>query len=484
MNFSTPFSKSRLDSLSLFSILWAVATIFHLLSFPEDVRLLHPISWLSGVAAVAVFLFPRSILLLVLLLCFRIADVWQWIPFIPNHIFFEFLLNIGMLLAIGWSYCKQSRESATERLDLADAGVRERFFQSFAPVARISLLILYFFAVLHKLNWDYLNPASSCGTFLLNGIAAKRLPFLPSGEWVELSAVWGTLLLEAGIPLMLCFRRTRTAGILIGMVFHFFLSIHPHRGIYSFSALMFSLYVLFTPPDFPQKLQEVLHALGRKWQTAPFLLKAVGMCSLPAFALLAWLNWYDRLYIAGFLYWSAWAAAAMLLFVLVLLGGSGYAGIRPESIFRIKTPFLWLVPALLFFNGMSPYLGLKTESSFSMFSNLRTEGGKTNHLFMPNTIRLTNFQEDLVEVTETDAEEFQVLLDKEKYITSFEFQRVASEIKRDFRALYKRNGKQDTLIVKGGISNRPELTSPHSWFFNKFFYFRYIDKEGPCKCMH
>ena len=485
MKFFTSAEKSPMDRFSLFVHLWAVASLIHLISFPEDVRLHQPISWLAGVAAVAIFIFPRSILLFILLLLFRIVDVAQWIPFVANHILFEFLLNIGMLMAVLWSVFRQWRRSEAGVPDFSDAEVREKIYRSFAPLARVSLLLLYFFAVLHKLNWDYLNPAISCGSHLLNGIAASRLTFMPEGDWVQLSAVWGTLLFEAGIPLLLLFRRTRAAGILIGMGFHFFLSIHPHQGIYSFSVLMFALYGLFVPADFPEKLQHVLDKLVLKpWrQTAP-ILKVLMIGTILVLATLAWINWQHKLYVAGFLYWSAWAISAMFIYAAVLLKHGGLGSVKSSGMLRISTKAFWLVPAVIFLNGVSPYLGLKTESSFSMFSNLRTEGGRTNHLFIPNTVRLTNFQDDLVEVLETDAEEFKFLIERNQLITYFEFRRKASSIKRDFRALLRRNGRTDTLVVKGGVPSLPEYTSPHSWFLDKVFYFRYVDKEGPCTCMH
>ena len=477
--------KSPMDRLSLFVHLWAVASLIHLISFPEDVRLLQPISWLAGVAAVAIFIFPRSILLFILLLLFRIVDVAQWIPFVANHILFEFLLNIGMLLAVLWSVYRQWRRNESGVPDFSAAEVREKIYHSFAPMARVSLLLLYFFAVLHKLNWDYLNPAISCGTHLLNGIAAKRLPFLPEGEWVQLSAVWGTLFFEAGIPLLLLFRRTRAVGILIGMAFHFFLSIHPHQGIYSFSVLMFALYGLFVPPGFPARLQWILDRyVLSPWRQTPFVLRMLLVGTVLVLAVMAWINWQHKLYVAGFLYWSAWAISAMGIYAAVLWVSRGLGSADSKHLFRIPTKAFWLLPAIILLNGMSPYLGLKTESSFSMFSNLRTEGGKTNHLFIPNTVRLTNFQDDLVEVLETDAEEFQFLIERNQLITYFEFRRRASNIKRDFRTLIRRNGRTDTLVVKGGISSLPEYTSPHSWLLDKIFYFRYVDKEGPCTCMH
>ena len=53
-------------------------------------------------------------------------------------------------------------------------------------------------------------------------------------------------------------------------------------------------------------------------------------------------------------------------------------------------------PLLVVLNGMCPYLGLKTDSSFAMFSNLRTEPGFANHLVMPHGPQPFGFQGDLV----------------------------------------------------------------------------------------
>ena len=50
-------------------------------------------------------------------------------------------------------------------------------------------------------------------------------------------------------------------------------------------------------------------------------------------------------------------------------------------------------------NGLSPYLGLKTESTFTMFSNLRTEGGYWNHLVVPASVRVFGYQDQLMRIT-------------------------------------------------------------------------------------
>ena len=52
---------------------------------------------------------------------------------------------------------------------------------------------------------------------------------------------------------------------------------------------------------------------------------------------------------------------------------------------------------------MNPYLGLRTAGTFSMFSNLRTEGKVSNHLLLSkNPIKIWNYQEDIVKFISVD----------------------------------------------------------------------------------
>ena len=51
-----------------------------------------------------------------------------------------------------------------------------------------------------------------------------------------------------------------------------------------------------------------------------------------------------------------------------------------------------LLPVLVVLNGSSPYLGLKTETSFAMFSNLRTIGGLSNHLLVGAGVQVFDYQ--------------------------------------------------------------------------------------------
>jgi hypothetical protein len=52
---------------------------------------------------------------------------------------------------------------------------------------------------------------------------------------------------------------------------------------------------------------------------------------------------------------------------------------------------------LILVNAASPYLGLKTRFSFTMFSNLQTEPGRWNHVVIPEAVRIFDTQRGLVE---------------------------------------------------------------------------------------
>ncbi len=49
-------------------------------------------------------------------------------------------------------------------------------------------------------------------------------------------------------------------------------------------------------------------------------------------------------------------------------------------------------------NSVSPYVGLKTESSLTMFSNLHTEGDQWNHLLFPEAVRVFPYQDHPVRI--------------------------------------------------------------------------------------
>ncbi|MFT2008733.1 HTTM domain-containing protein [Pontibacter sp. 13R65] len=475
-------SIKKPDRLSLFIFLWAVANLFHILAYPGELS--KPIGFLIALCALLLVLKPKYVIVFILMIGLRIFLIFNKIPSTSNHFILDLAVNTGIFLSFVMAIFPYVKEgSFTAGIKKID---REKLFNTFAPVARWCLLILYFFAVLHKLNWDYLNPAVSCATWYLDVFRNSGFSFIPDNQFIQQASVYGSLVCEAGILLLLFFRKTRVLGILLGLAFHFLLSLDPNEGMFSFVVMLYSLYFLFTPPDFTEKLYTVLTGLlnGKSAILKVFVpLGAIGF--LIVLVILGLAKYDHPLRYFPFTAWYVWGMIVIIMYITVAF--TQYNDDTHDSnFFRIRSSVLWIVPILLIFNGLSPYFGLKTQYSFSMFSNLRTEGGVTNHLFIPTSLHLTPWQEDLVEVAETDLEQLGNYTNGNTIITFFEFKRVVSkavEQDQNFYVKYTRNGEENFLNVQRGVSNISEATTKHPWYLAKFVRFRRIDK-GPCLCKH
>jgi hypothetical protein len=69
---------------------------------------------------------------------------------------------------------------------------------------------------------------------------------------------------------------------------------------------------------------------------------------------------------------------------------------------RLPGVAAWALIAVVVANGLTPYLELKTSLSFNMYANLRTVAGASNHLVVQRTLHLSDTQDDLLQVVETD----------------------------------------------------------------------------------
>ena len=428
---------------------------------------------------------PRSVFALALLLVASMLRTLHWMPFSPNHLLFEFYVDAGILCSLLYSLVSlYGFNPARWRNDgpAASGGVsftRERIFEGFAPMARVSLVLLYFYAVFHKLNWDYFNPEISCGTFLTRGLL-DQLHIAHFPYWGKLAAVWGTLVIELLIPVLFLFGATRRWGILLGLVFHFLLALHPHAGLYSFSALLAGFFYLFTPPGFNGSLAAWFGRWRGRLRLAPY---RAGVFVLAAGILFWWLHQYRQggfvraAFVLWYVGWGFAFAIYLRLFIAHPRDGRSFG-----AVFSLR-PLMWVFVLVVFFNGLSPYLGLKTQTSYSMFSNLRTEGAATNHVLLPRRLFAGHWQDDLVTVVRTNAPVLQEFTDGRRMIAHFELRRMASGMKEDFFVDYRRGGREHHLEVRQGVSNDPATTRPHPWLVKKLVRFRPVYADT-CHCQH
>jgi hypothetical protein len=458
------FTPSQADAsrFKIFAVLWAIAILSHSFSYGSKLRLDEVI--LFFMAFVVIFR-PGFLPIFLVLAGAQVVLAYRDLPNISNHYLFEMLVNLTILTA---ALClmvdRRSRHISSDDL-----------YHVFAPVVRIEAVILYFFVVLHKLNTGYLNSETSCAAEMYLRFV-HTYPLFPATEWAKIAAMYGSIIVEAAIGLLLFSRRLWLAGIVIGIVFHTLLALEPGNVFFNFTTMLFALFFLFTPDNFIEALYETLASLNRFWTMVAshtlsrLLSRAVVYALIPA--LLFVLTFRRDLAPSltsthARIVWMVYAVCLAVIFAFAVRRMPPSSELR-KGWYTLRYAVLALLPAAVIFNGMMPYLGLKTETSFAMFSNLYTEGGVSNHLFIPASWQLWDYQRDLVTVLDTSD---RGLLDRAQSgwrWTYFEF--------RDLmRANPTRNivyEYQGAVISLAEARENPDFVTPHPSLLRKLLYFR------------
>ncbi|WP_013627383.1 HTTM domain-containing protein [Rubinisphaera brasiliensis] len=537
------------NSLTLFGSVWALVTLIHLLSLPFWARTWQ--GWALVLATGLLLLAPQSRSRFAAFIALALANLFRAMPFVPNHVLFEGMINVTILLSLGWTsrksllqadmipHCRQFvrhrwRELLflagyfglifvwqNERLGGIATGIalgvlharkfgerpadelNQTTFDHFAPIVRWQMVVMYVWAAVQKMNWDYLNPEVSAAATLHREIASF-LPFIPAEQWALNLAIYGSLICELGIPVLLLFSATRRWGITIAIVFHAFLALHPHPGIYSFSALIYGLLFLFLSPEAQGRLANLWQ---RQWNAVegllPERLRAVPAGMLPVVlfftACIVYVACYrilgetrETFEVVNRIGFGIWATLSFWL---------GYCYLRvlwarPEFDRAVRMRLVWS-PALLGLllvvaNGFSPWVGFKTQTSFSMFSNLRTEFA-ANHLFLKR-VRLFNYQDDMVQVIEAEPnilvpietpQSIEKFANAGSILPFFELRRLLSSWEGDVRLQIQRHGEVVEVTRIDGETNLPEAFEPLNLAERKLLWFRRHQAwDGPMLTTH
>ena len=170
---------------------------------------------------------------------------------------------------------------------------------------------------------------------------------------------------------------------------------------------------------------------------------------------------------------------------LLLLAGAVWllrpagAGWRcaPRADRGLRLALACIGPALVLASGLSPYLGLKTLNAFSMYSNLRTEGGVTNHLLVPTATQVFPFQRDLVVIESANVRAIKIL--RGQLVPFFQLRILTSvERTRPLRVRFTRPGTQGLASDERDLAAYPRVP----WLGRKLLQFRPIELEGPRRC--
>jgi hypothetical protein len=408
----------RADALRVFAVAWAIATLFDFGSIHRWDRTVY--DFVLVAAAFATIIRGGTLRPLLLLAAFQLFTTVTRSPWVSNHWLLMGFVNVGLLSA--WLIL--ALRARRVQVDPAE------LYALFAPAGRLCLVLLYFYVVFHKLNPDFLDPDASSGALFWTA-HAEVLPLLPVDARGVRIGLFATLIAEAAIPLLLIFRATRWVGLVVGLVFHGLVGLSPLGRFWDFSSAMFALYVLFLPETtwnyWWSRWPRIRQApVWRLITHRPFAVRLTAGVLLVA-GLLGFLvsTRGESLNSAPFRFFWMLYAPAFTLFVLApgwldrtapLAGG-----------WKPRHPLLLLAPGLVFLNGLNPYLGLKTESSFAMFSNLQTENGRSNHYLVPATLQIFPFQRQSVEIIDTTNPELLKIQAEGRLLTLFELRLIAHE---------------------------------------------------------
>ena len=548
-------TEARFRAFSVFSLIWAVTTLVHQLAFTFWTESWQ--GWVLVIGAIAVLFQPGCVLRFAFMVVASLLNLWHKLPFVPNHILYEGMLHVIMLLGLlGFLVSREGKMTfaesiqawkprlsffliavflkvayfwipgvpknylfgaittmillvATGRLLFKSPPVLhgEAFFKKVAPVLRMAVMLMYFWAAIQKMNWDYLDPEISCAAKLHIKIASYFGGLVPTAEWSLYGAIWGSLAFELGIPILLFISRTRFIGFIAAVWFHLWLAIHPAAGVYSFSSIILGLLALFIPISWGEKLQESwsrqLTWLGAGDEQRGRR-RAVWGVTLLFFATLitqgamyltqgrdfSVFETANRIGFVAFYTWGCWIGFCYLQ------AGWRSRG-KPQSLPNKATATIaWAGLVLVLFNGVFPWVGGRTQTSFSMYSNLKSEGDG-NHVFLKR-VDLFPYQKDMITVVQSKPD---ILLPTHRpkgiqqfanpghtVLPWFEFRRLLSEFPEgdDVSVEYIRAGETETISrVDGLVTGEPSAFEKIPTLKRKFIWFRRLNSiDGPMPCTH
>lgn len=287
---------------------------------------------------------------------------------------------------------------------------------------------------------------------------------------------------ELSIPVLLLWSRTRHLGIALALAFHFALAASPVVLVADFTTLIYALMVFFGPPDLGERLAGEWSAFRKRWPRLINGSSAVGPALRYGALLLLLTAAVGRGWLLGDLAWILLTWATFLLYMaivvsfgLYILGATGWLVSAGARLLRPLRPTHGVLLVAIVLNAASPYLGLKTTSSLTMFSNLRTEGGTTNHLVLPR-LSLANYQDDLVRIVETNHPELSAIAGRGELITFHELRRAAGAYP-DLEGTFAR-GRQEIVLGGSGETTLQTLSPLEA----KLLHFRPVAANGHPRC--
>lgn len=465
----------RVRGFAMWAVAFGLGVVYHEWQAGPELVSVHTA---AGIAALVLLLRPTSLRRLVAVFVLLVVELAVNLPEPLNH---DILLAGGAVAALVDLAWQRARGAAP-------VGGATFFFDRVAPVFRVAFIVMWFAAALAKLNDGFLSADTSCALWIVDSIPLVDTGVLPPP--VRAVIVAATMVTEFSIPVLLLMRRTRLAGIALGWMFHFIAALAGHTA---FSGVGWSMYLLFLPTGTLAAMADVanerwrglapgararLVAAWRHPAAAPiliclWLIAIVALQQLPE----VWLNRARRYgamlpYVALAPVW-AWLVWQGLQRRAGAVGdASAAASLRLHAVG-------WVVVALVFVNALTPYVGLKTRYSFTMYSNIRTEADLWNHLVIPRAVRFAELEDDLVRVTRVSGtgDDSDVAAIIGRQVPTGEARRVLARHPAA-SAVYELDGRQ---VRAEPVSSDPTIGTPLPLGTAKLAGFRPVEPVDVCQ---
>lgn len=469
------------DGLTAFAPFWGAAALFSIAGDPQGLigrnGLVYTVfAWAIVACSAAVVLFPRKTFWLVALAGVTVALYALRLPVASNNKTITTVFDLAMLVSAG-TLAWQARRAGGSAID------RVQLYEQIRITARLLLAVMYFYGIFHKINTDFLDPTVSCAVGLYRPLAA---PFGLEDNLVgRYLAIWSTFVIEGIAIVALFWRRWFAVGLTIALVFHYIIPISAYSWYMDFSSLVFALYMLSMPREASAEIyaivySRVVHPLRHLGGRAGIAVPAIVLGAAAAVVvLLLSLAHPGRpslmlLHSLFVLIWAVVGGLAMTVMIYVAMRHLPFGGAKV-----VRQPrWLWIIPGLFFLSCLSPYVGLKTESSINMFSNLHTEGGTTNHLVFAPPPYLFGYQKDIVRVLDSSSPSLRKTAAAGRHNVRFA---VEEFLRRhpDQWVTFEAGGKVYPRVTAAS------LTSPAPSFVErKLLIFKQVDMNRPKVCTH
>ena len=203
----------------------------------------YPVGWVDipvALAAIFVLVRPKNNYFL---LAMAVAQIFVFLnssPSSSNHWTMQFFVNVTLCASF---ICLAIRRRSVEISE-------DNWLEVLRPTVCLLVILLYLFASLHKLNSGYFSDYSFATRFYFDIVEGMRMraggfaALFPTDDSFLRILPYFSIVSELAIPILLFIRRGRLVAILIGVLFHLFLSLKEYPPGTDFPMLLGAAYIL------------------------------------------------------------------------------------------------------------------------------------------------------------------------------------------------------------------------------------------------